>query len=176
MSSLVKTTPGGILLTRLAPLATAYRPAADIPERFERMEPASEALEPGSRNLGGGAKSRLVKVPDLRRRCGLGSTAMSSNELASGVCGLKAGLKGRGLPKGLSGLMPFCLSRKETGGAKSAGLMNIVFSVSFAGVGSDESADGGGRGFLGPGAGNLPLIDDRPRGGYCDEAIELLDM
>lgn len=85
MSSLVNTISLGILLTRLAPLATAFRPTADIPERFERIEPASEAFEPGSRNLGGGAKSRAVKRPDLRSMCGLGITARSSNELASGV-------------------------------------------------------------------------------------------
>jgi hypothetical protein len=78
MSSLVKTISLGILLTRLAPLATAYLPAADIPERLDRIEPASDALEPGSRNLGGGAKSRPVKRPDLRSKCGLGRTARSS--------------------------------------------------------------------------------------------------
>jgi hypothetical protein len=110
-SSLVKTTPFGILLTRFAPLATANLPAADIPERLERIEPASDAPEPGSRNLGGGAKSRPVKVPDLRSKCGLGITAKSSCALANGVCGRIAGLKGLGVPKGLSGLTPFCLSR-----------------------------------------------------------------
>src|SRR3954447_6981660 len=98
MSSLVKTMPLGILLTRLAPLATACLPAADMPERLERIEPASDALEPGSRNLGGGAKSRPVNNPDLRSMWGLGITARSSYELAKGVCGRTDGLKGRGLP------------------------------------------------------------------------------
>jgi hypothetical protein len=111
ISSLVKTISLGILLTRLAPLATACLPIADMPERLERIEPASEALEPGSRNLGGSAKSRPVKVLDLRSMCGLGITGKSSKELAKGVCGRTDGLKGRGLPRGLSGLMPFCLSR-----------------------------------------------------------------
>lgn len=69
MSSLVPTTSLGILLTRYAPLRTAILPAADMPERLERMEPASDALEPGSRKRGGGAKSSAVKVPDLRRAC-----------------------------------------------------------------------------------------------------------
>ena len=85
MSSLVNTTPLGILLTRLAPLAIAFLPTADMPDRLERMEPASDAFEPGSRNFGGGAKSRPVKRPDLRSKCGLGSTARSSKELANGV-------------------------------------------------------------------------------------------
>lgn len=164
MSSLVKTISLGILLTRLAPLAMALLPTADIPDRLERMEPASEALEPGSRNLGGGAKSRPVKKPDLRSMCGLGMTARSSNELAKGVCGRTDGLKGLGLPRGLSGRRPFCLSRKETGGAKSSVLNTIASADSFAGVGSDESAEGGGSGFLGPGGGNRPLIEDMLRG------------
>jgi hypothetical protein len=91
------------------------------------------------------------------------------------VCGRTAGLYGLGEPRGLSGRIPFCLSLKETGGAKSAASNTIEFSVSFAGVGSDDSADGGGRGFFG--GGSRPLIDDMPRGGgYCDEAIEPLDM
>jgi hypothetical protein len=164
MSSLVKTISLGILLTRLAPLAMAFLPTADMPERLERMEPASDALEPGSRNLGGGAKSRPVKRPDLRSMCGLGMTARSSKELARGVCGRTDGLKGLGLPSGLSGLIPFCLSRKETGGAKSRALNTIASSFSFAGVGSDESAEGGGSGFLGPGGAIRPLIDDMLRG------------
>jgi len=164
ISSLVNTISLGILLTRFAPLATAYRPAADMPERFERIDPASEELDPGSRNLGGGAKSRPVKAPDLRSMCGLGITARSSKELASGVWGRTAGLKGRGLPRGLSGLRPFCLSRKDTGGAKSIGSNTIEFSVSLAGVGSDARADGGGMGFLGPGGPMRPLIDDMLRG------------
>jgi hypothetical protein len=162
MSSLVKTISLGILLTRLAPLAMAFLPTADMPERFERIDPASDALEPGSRNLGGGAKSRPVKRPDLRSMCGLGITARSSNELASGVCGRTDGLYGLGLPRGLSGLRPFCLSRKDTGGAKSSALNTIASSDNLAGVGSDERADGGGNGFLG--GGKRPLIEDMLRG------------
>lgn len=69
MSSLVPTAPGGSLLTRFAPLRIAIRPAADIPERLERIEPASDAFDPGSRKRGGGAKSRPVKRPDFRRAC-----------------------------------------------------------------------------------------------------------
>jgi len=163
MSSLVNTTPLGILLTRLAPLAIAFLPTADMPDRLERMEPASDAFEPGSRNLGGGAKSRPVKRPDLRSKCGLGSTARSSKELANGVWGRKAGLYGLGLPRGLSGLKPFCRSRYETGGAKSSALKTMASSDNLAGVGSDERAEGGGRGLLGGGA--RPLIDDMLRGG-----------
>lgn len=73
---------------------------ADIPLRLERIEPESEAVPSRSLNRGGGAKSRAVKVPDLRRRClpsklalcpqsytdtvtktyGLGIAARSSNE------------------------------------------------------------------------------------------------
>lgn len=69
MSTFVPATSFGILLTRYAPLRTAQLPAADIPDRFDRIDPASEAFDPGSRNRGGGAKSRAVKVPDLRSMC-----------------------------------------------------------------------------------------------------------
>jgi hypothetical protein len=72
--------------------------------------------------------------------------------------------------------MPFCRSRYETGGAKSAALKTIEFSVSFPGVGSDSRITGGGRGFLGPGAGRRPLIEDMLRGGYWDEAMDPPDM
>jgi hypothetical protein len=83
----------GIRLTRLAPLRTANLPAADMPERLDRIDPASELPEdPGSRKRGGGAKSSAVKVPDLRSRWGLGITARSSYEPTNGVCGLTAGL------------------------------------------------------------------------------------
>ena len=93
ISSLVPTISLGILLTRFAPVRTAILPAADIPERFDRMDPASEALAPGSRIRGGGAKSSPVNVLDLRSMClyrleivfvqeggthGLGITARSS--------------------------------------------------------------------------------------------------
>jgi len=99
---------------------------------------------------------------------------MSSKALANGVCGLTAGLHGRGLPRGLSGRMPFCLSLKETGGAKSAGLIIIESSVSLAGVGSEARGVGGALGFIGCGA--RPLMDDMPRGGGMnlpEEAAEL---
>ena len=103
-------------------------------------------------------------------------TARSSYELARGVWGRTAGLNGLDLPRGLSGLRRVCLSRYDTGGAKSAALKTMALSVSFAGVGSEERADGGGKGFLGAGAARRPLIDDMLRGGYCDEAMEPLDM
>lgn len=92
------------------------------------------------------------------------------------MCGLTAGLNGLGLPNGLSGLIPFCLSLNETGGAKSIGLNTIESSLSLAGVGREASGIGGGKGCLG--CGTRPLIDDMPLGGiYClDEAIELPDM
>jgi hypothetical protein len=42
---------------------------ADMALRLERIEPESEAVPSRSLKRGGGAKSRAVKVPDLRRRC-----------------------------------------------------------------------------------------------------------
>ena len=66
ISSFVPTTSLGIRLTRYAPARTAILLVVDMPERFERIDPASEAPDPGSRKRGGGAKSRAVKVPDLR--------------------------------------------------------------------------------------------------------------
>lgn len=69
MSSWVPTISLGILLTRYAPLRIAILPALDMPDRLERIEPASDALEPGSRKRGGGAKSRAVKVLELRSKC-----------------------------------------------------------------------------------------------------------
>jgi hypothetical protein len=56
----------GILETRYAPFLMALLVIWDTPERFDRMDPASLAFS-GSLNLRGGAKSRAVKVPDLRR-------------------------------------------------------------------------------------------------------------
>lgn len=101
-------------------------------------------------------------------------TIKSSYELANGVCGLTDGLYGRGVPSGLSGRIPFCLSRKETGGAKSAGLIVKASSVNLAGVGSELNGAGGALGFIG--GGKRPLMDDMPRGGMKrpDEAAELL--
>lgn len=92
------------------------------------------------------------------------------------MCGRTAGLKGLGVPRGLSGRMPFCRSRYETGGAKSAASKTIEFSVSFPGVGNDVSVVGGGRGFLGAGAGRRPLIELMLRGGNWDDGMEPLDM
>lgn len=69
MSSLVPTTSLGILLTRYAPVRMPILLAADMPDRFERIDPASDPFAPGSRKRGGGAKSRDVNVPDLRSRC-----------------------------------------------------------------------------------------------------------
>jgi hypothetical protein len=68
-SSLVPTTPLGILLMRLAPLRMAILPTFDMPDLFERIEPASEAFAPGSWKRGGGAKSNPVNVLELRRVC-----------------------------------------------------------------------------------------------------------
>jgi len=174
----VPTTSLGILLTRLAPVRTANLPAADMPERLDRMDPASDILEPaGSRMRPGGAKSRAVKVLELRSKWGLGITARSSKAPTNGVCGRTLGLYGLGVPRGLSGLKPFCLSRYETGGAKSIGSKTMEFSLNLAGVGNEANAAGGGKGFLAIGAGRRPLIEDMPRGGrYLDEAAELPDM
>lgn len=55
----------GRRLTRPAPLRMALSFARERPLRFERMEPASD-MESGSLNFLGGAKSRPVKLPDLR--------------------------------------------------------------------------------------------------------------
>jgi hypothetical protein len=41
----------------------------------------------------------------------------------------------------------------------------MELSVSLAGVGSEERADGGGSGFFGAGEAMRPLIDDMLRGG-----------
>jgi hypothetical protein len=68
-SSRVPTTSAGILLTRFAPLRIAILPAWDIPERFDRIDPASDPVAPGSRIRAGGAKSKAVNMPDLRRAC-----------------------------------------------------------------------------------------------------------
>lgn len=89
-SSFVPTILGGNLLTRYAPFLTASCWTCDIPLLVLRMEPASLILS-WSLNLRGGAKSRAVKVPDLRRRCGLGIGARSSNAETRGVCGLTEG-------------------------------------------------------------------------------------
>lgn len=55
----------GRRLTRPAPLRMAISFTRDMPLRFERMLPASLILSL-SLNFLGGAKSRPVKVPDLR--------------------------------------------------------------------------------------------------------------
>ena len=63
----VKTWSPGSLLTRPAPPRMALTWAAERPLRLLRIEPASLRLSEFV-NLGGGAKSRAVKVLDLRRR------------------------------------------------------------------------------------------------------------
>lgn len=67
MSSLVLTLSPGKRLTRCAPLRIACNCIAETPLRLLRMLPAS-LMESWSRKTRlGGAKSREVKVPDLRR-------------------------------------------------------------------------------------------------------------
>lgn len=56
----------GRRLTRPAPRRMASSLTREMPLRFERIEPASDWLS-GSLILLGGAKSRLPKLPDLRR-------------------------------------------------------------------------------------------------------------
>jgi len=133
----------------------ASRCTAEMPLRLLRMEPESLPFSV-PRNRGGGAKSRPVKVPDLRRAnlggmlvrllcCnvgfeethGLGMAARSSKLCARGTCALKAGLYGRAVPVGLSGPRPSCRSRKLVGGAKSIGECMEVSSLSMCGVGKD---------------------------------------
>lgn len=58
-------------------------------------------------------------MPDLRRACGDGMGARVSKDDKSGLYARTDGLKGREVPVGLSGTLPFCCSRKEDGGAKS---------------------------------------------------------
>lgn len=63
----VKTWSPGSRLTRPAPPRMALTCAAERPLRLLRIEPASLRAS-ASTNLRGGAKSRAVKVLDLRRR------------------------------------------------------------------------------------------------------------
>ena len=67
MSSFVLTVSPGNLLTRCAPLRIALRCIAETPLRLLRMLPASLMLSWSRNTRLGGAKSREVKVPDLRR-------------------------------------------------------------------------------------------------------------
>lgn len=67
ISSFVLTLSPGNLLTRCAPLRIAWSCIADTPLRLLRMEPASDMLSWSRKTRFGGAKSREVKVPDLRR-------------------------------------------------------------------------------------------------------------
>lgn len=99
----VKMVSPGSRLTLPAPFRMAPSCTAEMPLRLLRMEPASLRLSFASTNLRGGAKSRLVKVPDLRRRwlrhavlarpgvCagrretyGLGNAGISSKALTNG--------------------------------------------------------------------------------------------
>lgn len=79
----------GRRLTRPAPLRMANSLTLDTPLRLDRMEPASD-MESLSLILLGGAKSRAVKVPDLR------SIALLGEELAKGEAHVVAGLVGMG--------------------------------------------------------------------------------
>jgi hypothetical protein len=69
MSSLVATKSVPILLTRYAPFRMPSLPALDIPERLDRIEPASDPLDPGSRIRGGGANSKPVYSFEARSIC-----------------------------------------------------------------------------------------------------------
>lgn len=108
------------------------------------MLPASEPARSLFLKTEGGAKSSDVNVPDLRSIClqeepvskasfmgiqmhtyGLGITARSSKDVASGTCAFSPGLYGLGDPSGLSGVLPFCRSLYDVGGAKSIGLKTM---------------------------------------------------
>lgn len=67
-SSLVPTIWGGRREILYAPVRIAWLCIWEMPERLERMLPESLALPPSWRKRGGGAKSRDVKVLELRRR------------------------------------------------------------------------------------------------------------
>lgn len=67
MSSLVLTLSPGKRLTRCAPLRIACNCIAETPLRLLRMLPASLMVSWSRKTRLGGAKSREVKVPDLRR-------------------------------------------------------------------------------------------------------------
>lgn len=67
IAACVKMVSPGSLLTLPAPLRMAPSCTAEIPLRLLRIEPVSLRLSL-STNLRGGAKSRPVKVLDLRRR------------------------------------------------------------------------------------------------------------
>jgi hypothetical protein len=71
-----KTMSPGRRLTRPAPLRMAACDTAEIPLRLLLMLPASLIVS-FSLNLRGGAKSRPVNVPDLRKRCLLIVSIMS---------------------------------------------------------------------------------------------------
>lgn len=97
----VNTVSPGRRLTRPAPPRIALRLADEIPLRLLTTLPES-LIESGSLNRRGGAKSRAVNVPDLRRRClrlmlvtirrilsggftyGLGKAGVSSKALTNG--------------------------------------------------------------------------------------------
>lgn len=64
----VKTVSPGSRLTRPAPARSAFRPTPDMPLCILRTLPVS-FITSGSLNLRGGAKSRPVKVLDLRSKC-----------------------------------------------------------------------------------------------------------
>jgi len=116
-----------------------------MPLRPLRMLAAS-LPESTLRNLVGGAKSKVLKVPDFLRACGLGMAPRSSNDELSGTKARTDGEYGLWFPKGLSGRSPFWRSRKETGGAKSAALNIAESSRSLDGVGKEARAWGGGIG------------------------------
>ena len=67
MAACVKMVSPGRRLTLPAPLRMAPSCTAEMPLRLLRMLPASLRLSFASANLRGGAKSRPVKVEDLRR-------------------------------------------------------------------------------------------------------------
>lgn len=57
----------GRRLTRYAPVRMLFICVYEIPDRLLRMLPASLAVS--FLNRGGGAKSKLSNVPDLRKAC-----------------------------------------------------------------------------------------------------------
>lgn len=103
MSSLVPTASAGRRLTRYVPARIFCWRVAETADRALRILPASLPVPLSFLKRGGGTKSRLVNVPDLRRACGLGITMSSSNAEASGVCARGPGWYGRKPPLGVSG-------------------------------------------------------------------------
>jgi len=150
------TTPVGRRETLYAPLRMLCRCMAVIPLWLLRMLPAS-LISVSLRNLRGGAKSRAVKVPDLRSECGLGMEARSSKDEARGICGETLGEYGRSPPRRLS-TSPSRWMR--TRGANMFGSANAS-SLTIEGVGNTCSGLGGAIGLRARGGiGKRPLTEE----------------